>query len=85
MDRGDACRIGAQSGYARAVRPEIRAMTAADVAAVRALWGRVDGVGLSGADTPEGVARFLDRNPGLCWVAIDRDDLRVFSIEIPAR
>lgn len=36
----------------------------------RALWERTPGVGLSDADEPEAIARFLQRNPGLSFVAI---------------
>ena len=54
---------------------EIREMTAADHTAVRALWRRAEGVGLSDADTPSGVARFLTRNPGHSLVALDGEPL----------
>ena len=49
----------------------IRMMTSDDYPAVRALWEESEGVGLSGSDSRVGVARFLDRNPGLSFVAQD--------------
>ncbi|HEY9068582.1 MAG TPA: GNAT family N-acetyltransferase [Burkholderiaceae bacterium] len=36
----------------------------------RALWEATDGVGLSDADTPGEIAKFLARNPGLSRVAM---------------
>lgn len=47
----------------------IRTMTLSDYDAVLALWRASPGVGLSDADSPEAIARFLQRNPGLCFVA----------------
>ncbi|HTS22537.1 MAG TPA: GNAT family N-acetyltransferase [Casimicrobiaceae bacterium] len=47
----------------------IRAMTIVDYPEVRALWERSEGVSLSESDTPEAVAAFLARNPGLSAVA----------------
>lgn len=44
-------------------------MQAADIAAARRLWQAVEGVGLSAADEPAALASFLDRNPGLSFVA----------------
>lgn len=35
----------------------------------RALWDATPGVGLSEADQPQAIARFLRRNPGLSFVA----------------
>lgn len=40
-------------------------------AEARALWESTPGVGLSAADSPEGIAAFLVRNPGLSLVALD--------------
>jgi ribosomal protein S18 acetylase RimI-like enzyme len=49
--------------------PKIREFTMTDYHDAFALWGRTEGVGLSQADEPQNVARFLDRNPGLSFVA----------------
>jgi ribosomal protein S18 acetylase RimI-like enzyme len=51
------------------VMAEIREFRMADYPEAFALWGRTEGVGLSQADEPQNVARFLDRNPGLSFVA----------------
>ena len=36
---------------------------------VFALWKRCEGVGLSDADTPQSIHAYLDRNPGMSFVA----------------
>jgi ribosomal protein S18 acetylase RimI-like enzyme len=46
-----------------------RTMTPDDYDEVEALWRASEGVGLSVADTREGVEAFLERNPGLSTVA----------------
>jgi N-acetylglutamate synthase len=38
--------------------------------AVYALWDRCPGVGLSSADARENIAAYLDRNPGMSFVAL---------------
>ena len=48
------------------------AMSTDDYDEVLALWEKSEGVGLSGADSRESIARYLERNPGLSFVA--RDD-----------
>jgi putative acetyltransferase len=48
----------------------IQEMTAQDYEGVLALWKASQGVGLSDADSPEGIATFLARNPGLSFVAL---------------
>lgn len=53
----------------------IRDMTARDYDDVLALWKACPGVGLSDSDTRDGVARFLDENPGLSFVARDEGRL----------
>jgi ribosomal protein S18 acetylase RimI-like enzyme len=53
----------------------IREMVIEDYDEVLALWRTSKGVGLSDADSEEGVARFLDRNPGLSFVALDGEHL----------
>jgi len=52
---------------------EIREMKAADYDEVLALWQAAEGVGLhpNECDSREGVARYLTRNPGMCFVARD--------------
>ena len=49
----------------------IREMTPGDYHEVFALWKTSEGIGLSDADSPEGIAGFLARNPGLSLVARD--------------
>ncbi len=53
----------------------IREMTMADYDAAMALWQRTEGMGLRPADAPEHIARYLARNPGLSFVAMDGDRL----------
>jgi N-acetylglutamate synthase len=40
-----------------------------DYAEAYALWQRLPGIGLSDADSSCAIGRFLERNPGLCFVA----------------
>lgn len=47
-------------------------MTEADLDEVLALWDELEGVGLNESDTPERLAAYLQRNPGLSLVARDR-------------
>ena len=44
-------------------------MTIQDYDAVLALWQSVDGMGLSDADSREGIGRYLARNPGMSFTA----------------
>ena len=44
-------------------------MTLDDYDEVRALWLESEGIDLSGADLRKSIARFLERNPGLSFVA----------------
>ena len=44
-------------------------MTAADIPAALELWRCTEGLGLGESDTPEALATFLKRNPGLSCVA----------------
>lgn len=37
---------------------------------VFALWKQCEGIGLSSADSREGIQMYLDRNPGMCFVAL---------------
>jgi ribosomal protein S18 acetylase RimI-like enzyme len=54
---------------------QIREMSIEDYQPVYALWEVSEGVGLSDADSKEGIKHFLERNPGLSFVAIDRGQL----------
>lgn len=54
---------------------ELRPFTESHYPAARALWQRTPGVGLSAADEPDAMARFLRRNPGMSHVAWDGDRL----------
>jgi ribosomal protein S18 acetylase RimI-like enzyme len=49
---------------------EIREFTIEDYEPVYALWKASDGIELSDADSKEGIKRFLERNPGLSYIAI---------------
>jgi len=48
-------------------------MTLADYDEVYALWAASEGIGLSSADSREAIGAFLQRNPGLAFVAVDGD------------
>lgn len=49
---------------------DIRIMTAEDYPRLYALWLRCKGMGLNNVDdSPEGIARFLRRNPATCFIA----------------
>lgn len=55
---------------------EIRAMTMADYAAIHGLWSRTAGMGLNSLDdTGQGVAKYLDRNPSTCFVAVVENEV----------
>jgi ribosomal protein S18 acetylase RimI-like enzyme len=58
----------------------IRVMEPADYAAAADLWRRCVGVGLDPAETPEFVARFLERNPTLSAVAVAADGALVGAV-----
>lgn len=49
----------------------IQEMTIDDYEGVKALWKKSKGIELSNADTKKSIARFLERNPGLSFVARD--------------
>ena len=53
----------------------IRPLTIDDYAAVLALWQGTEGVGLSRADERQAIASYLDRNPGLSFVALVDEQL----------
>lgn len=48
-----------------------RALVIGDYDEVAELWDSVPGIGLSGADSREGISALLERNPGLSTVATD--------------
>lgn len=52
---------------------EYSSMQPDDYPAVRALWESTDGVGLDASDEEEPILAYLERNPGLSWVARDPD------------
>jgi ribosomal protein S18 acetylase RimI-like enzyme len=51
----------------------IEELRMSDYAEAYALWSRTEGMGLSDADAPESVARYLSRNPGTSTVAREGD------------
>jgi N-acetylglutamate synthase len=53
----------------------IAPMTPADYDAVYALWKAMPGIGLSTADSREAISRYLERNPGMSFVARDGSKL----------
>ncbi len=54
---------------------EIREMTIVDYEFVYSLWKESEGIGLSDADSKEGIKRFMDRNPGFSFVAVDEGEI----------
>ena len=54
---------------------QIREMTIEDYEQIYALWQASEGLGLSDADSKEGIKHFLKRNPGLSFVAFDGDQI----------
>jgi len=53
----------------------IQEMEITDHEAVRALWRQTTELELADTDSREGLARFLERNPGLSFVARDDDKI----------
>jgi len=53
------------------VNYDITPFTMNDYAAVLALWGQCEGVGLSSADEPERIEVYLARNLGMSFIARD--------------
>ncbi|HUJ43926.1 MAG TPA: GNAT family N-acetyltransferase [Opitutaceae bacterium] len=49
---------------------QLRPMTLADYDAVIALWRASEGIGLSAADERDAIAAYLERNPGMSFVAV---------------
>lgn len=54
---------------------QIMEMKLNDYAEAWQLWGQTPGMGLSTADERPAIGRFLERNPGLCFVARLQDVL----------
>lgn len=54
---------------------QIHEMTFADYPDAFELWKNCEGIGLSDADEPEPMRRFLEQNPGLCFIARDGEHL----------
>jgi ribosomal protein S18 acetylase RimI-like enzyme len=52
-------------------------MTEEDIPAALRLWQGVSGIGLRDADSPEGLARYLARNPGTSFIAAAEPGERV--------
>ncbi len=48
---------------------DIREMNISDYDDALALWKSTEGMGLSAADSREAIARYLERNPGMSFVA----------------
>jgi ribosomal protein S18 acetylase RimI-like enzyme len=53
----------------------IQEMTLDDYDEVHAIWKDSDGLELSVADAKESIARFLERNPGMSFVARDENQI----------
>ncbi|MEN4041926.1 MAG: GNAT family N-acetyltransferase, partial [Anaerolineaceae bacterium] len=53
----------------------IRPMRITDYDQMLDLWKNSEGIGLSRADSYEGVQRFLERNPGTSFVAVDGEQV----------
>ena len=50
-----------------------------DYDAAIGIWKRTEGIGLSPADSREGIAVYLARNPGLSFIARANGELRKFA------
>ncbi len=54
---------------------DIRVMQIEDYSRLIDLWNRTENIGLSEADNPDKLEAFLQRNPGLSFVALDEGKL----------
>lgn len=54
---------------------QITEMTPNEICGAVDLWKRCEGIGLSDADEKEPLTRFINRNPGLCFVAYQEGKL----------
>jgi ribosomal protein S18 acetylase RimI-like enzyme len=59
---------------------QIRAMTTADLASARQLWAAAEGIEVAEGDSPEELARYLARNPGLSSVATDTEGRMIGAV-----
>ncbi len=59
---------------------QYRNMEIGDYDAMMALWRACDGLLLRAADSRDGIEKYLRRNPGLSFVALDRDATLVGTI-----
>lgn len=53
----------------------IRKMTADDYPGAIQLWQSLPGLGLSRADQQDTIARFLEKNPNTCFIALDGEKI----------
>jgi ribosomal protein S18 acetylase RimI-like enzyme len=53
----------------------IQELTIEDYEAVRSLWQKSDGIEVADTDSRDGLVRFLERNPGLSFVARDEKEI----------
>jgi N-acetylglutamate synthase len=53
----------------------IRPMMDQDIPAALALWQGLPGIGLRDADSPPALARYLQRNPGMSFVAVSNGEV----------
>ena len=53
----------------------LREMNAGDYEAVMKLWTESDGIGLGTSDSFESIEKFIQRNQGLSFVAMDEGDI----------
>lgn len=53
----------------------ITAMSIADYDSVLQIWQQTENIGLSQADSPERIAAYLDRNPGLSFIAVQDEKI----------
>ena len=59
----------------------IRIMNIADYNAVYQLWMSCTGMGLNNLDdSQEGIERFLERNPDICFVAENEDNKKIIGV-----
>ena len=50
-------------------------MTISDYDRIVTLWQKTSGLGLSDADSREGIRAFLERNPGICFICEEGERL----------
>jgi len=53
----------------------IQELTIEDYEAVRSLWQKSEGIEVADTDSRDGLVRFLERNPGLSFVARDEKEI----------